>query len=145
MKEFREFLEVGIVKRLSPNVLRAKDLIQESERKYKSLKQIINKIGLSNENSNDIIEYCYDIIIGLIRAKMYFDGYKSSGKGAHEAEVSYLMEMGFSETESRFMNEMRYFRNGIKYYGRHFGEDYSKRVVRYMEEMVVKLRKLVKF
>ena len=144
MKEFKEFLEAGIVKKLSSDVLRAKDLIQESERKYKSLKQIINKIGISDENSNDIVEYCYDIIIGLIRAKMYIDGFKSSGKGTHEAEVSYLMEIGFSETESKFMDEMRYFRNGIKYYGKHFGRGYSKRAVEYMEGMVVKLKKLTK-
>jgi len=130
MKEFREFLNKGIIKKQTANKSRANDLIEESERKEKSLKEILNKIGLSNNNSNDILEYCYDILIGLIRAKLYLDGFKSSGEGSHEAEISYLKEIGFSETEAKVMDELRYFRNGIKYYGKRFDSEYAKKILK---------------
>ncbi|MEK6873650.1 MAG: hypothetical protein AABW91_02300 [Nanoarchaeota archaeon] len=130
MKEFKEFLNKGIIKKQSMNKSRANDLIEESERKEKSLRKILSKIGLSNDNSNDILEYCYDILIGLIRAKLYLDGFKSSGEGSHEAEISYLKEIGFSETEAKIMDELRYFRNGIKYYGKRFDSEYAKKILK---------------
>ena len=51
MKEFKEFLNKGIIKRQTTNKSRANDLIEESERKEKSLREILNKIGLSDEKS----------------------------------------------------------------------------------------------
>ena len=59
------------------------------------------------------IEKMYDILIELIRAKMLKDGFKAHGEGAHEAEVSYMRKIGFNELDISFMNELRYFRNGI--------------------------------
>jgi hypothetical protein len=144
MKEFKEFIDKGIIKKQSSNTSRANDLISESLRKEKSLKQILEKIGLSNENSNDIIEYCYDILIGLIRAKIYIDGFKSTGEGSHEAEISYMTELGFSESETRFMDELRFYRNGIKYYGKNFDIIYANKVLKYLKEQLIKLKKLVK-
>ncbi|MBS3066722.1 hypothetical protein J4205_02760 [Candidatus Pacearchaeota archaeon] len=144
MKEFREFLNKGIIKKQTANKSRANDLIEESERKEKSLKEILNKIGLSNNNSNDILEYCYDILIGLIRAKLYLDGFKSSGEGSHEAEISYLKEIGFSETEAKVMDELRYFRNGIKYYGKRFDSEYAKKILKFSGETSIRLKHLFK-
>ena len=144
MKEFREFLNKGIIKKQTANKSRANDLIEESERKEKSLKEILNKIGLSNNNSNDILEYCYDILIGLIRAKLYLDGFKSSGEGSHEAEISYLKEIGFSETQAKVMDELRYFRNGIKYYGKRFDSEYAKKILKFSGETSIRLKHLFK-
>ena len=144
MKEFREFLNKGIIKKQTANKSRANDLIEESERKEKSLKEILNKIGLSNNNSNDILEYCYDILIGLIRAKLYLDGFKSSGEGSHEAEISYLKEIGFSETEAKVMDELRYFRNGKKYYGKRFDSEYAKKILKFSGETSIRLKHLFK-
>ena len=50
---------------------------------------------LYEENANDIIENCYNILIGLIRSKMLLQGFNSSGSWAHEAEISYLRELKF--------------------------------------------------
>ncbi len=144
MKEFKEFVEKNIIKKQTPNKSRARDLYEESERKYKSLNRIIENIGLLEENANDIIEYCYDILISLIRAKLYLEGFKSSGEGSHEAEISYLLELNFSETETRFMDELRYFRNGIKYYGKRFDKEYAKKVIHFMEAIILKLKRLIK-
>ena len=109
------------------------------------LQQILDKIGLSDENSNDIIEYCYDIIISLIRAKLYLDGYKSLGEGSHEAEISYLMKLDFSETEVRFIDELRYYRNGIKYYGNRFDSEYAGKTIDLMNKVIPEVKKLLLF
>lgn len=145
MKEFQEFVRRGTIMKQSPNKSRSRDLSEEAERKEKSLKEIIDKIGLSCGNANDVIEYCYDIIMSLIRAKLYFDGYKSSGVSSHEAEVSYLRNLGFSESEANFMNELRYFRNGIKYYGKRFDEEYAAKVLDFMEKAFSRLKALLVF
>ena len=142
MKDFEEFIRKRIIRKQSPNKSIARSLLEESERKYDSLKITLNKIGLIEQNANDIVEYCYDILIGLIRAKLYLDGLKSSGQGSHEAEVSYLIELGFSETDARIMDELRYFRNGIKYYGKKFDVGYANKILSFLDVNYEKLRKL---
>jgi len=145
MKEFKEFLKEGIIRKISSNESIARDLFEESKRKTESLNQIILKIGILDNNANDIIEYCYDILIVLIRAKLFLEGYKSFGKGAHEAEISYLIIIGFSDSDARFLDELRYFRNGIKNYGKRFGKGYSENVIEFMKDISLKLRKLMRF
>ena len=134
MRDFEDFIKQGIVKIRSPNKSLANDLIQESERKYNSLMNLINKIGISDENANDVIESSYDIFLYLIRAKLFIEGFKSSGEGAHEAEISYLTKIGFSENEIKVMDELRYFRNRIKYYGKRFGLEYAKKVLEFLDK-----------
>ncbi len=141
MRDFSFYIDRKIVQRINQNNSRARDLIEESERKKKSPDNVLKKIGLLEDNSNDMIEYCYDIIIFLIRAKLLIVGYKSSGEGAHESEISYMKNLGFSEAEIKFMDDLRYFRNGIKYYGKRFGREYAKKTIEFMETATVKLKK----
>lgn len=140
LKNFEDYIKSGIVKKQTPDRPRALDLVSESERKFDSLKLYLNKIGLDNKNANDIIETCYSIIIGLIRSKMLLQGFNSSGTGAHEAEVSYLRRLNFSEREISFANQLRYFRNGIMYYGKRFDRDYAEQVVEFLKKIYPKLK-----
>ena len=87
IKPFRYFIEQRIVKKGKIDLQRAKNLFEESKRKFKLLQKTIDKMGVDNENANDYVEDCYNILIFLIRAKMLEKGYSSSGQGAHEAEV----------------------------------------------------------
>ncbi|MDD5417681.1 MAG: hypothetical protein PHW96_02215 [Candidatus Nanoarchaeia archaeon] len=143
LKEFKEYLENGTAKRISPNNERAKSLISESERKIHSLKERIEKIGVKDTNANDYVEYCYDIIMLLIRAKMYKEGVTTAGQGSHEAEVAYLGMLGFDEKETRFMNELRYYRNGILYYGTILDAEYAFKVIEFIKKIRVKLKKVL--
>lgn len=129
LKPFEEFLEAGIVKRRTPDISRARSLLEEAEKRQKFLDEINEKIGLSDENANYFIEVSYDILISLVRAKLLADGFSSSGEGAHEAEVSYMHKLNFPESDIRFMNDLRFFRNGIKYYGEEFDSEYAKKVL----------------
>ena len=143
MKEFKEYLEKRVVTRKTRDLSRAKDLIEESERKYNSLKEINEKIGIKEENANDIIEACYNILIFLIRARLYKDGYKAEGFSAHQAEISYLKELDFSDADIIFMDNLRAYRNNILYYGKKFQKENAENIFRFLEKILPILKEKV--
>lgn len=67
-------------------------------------------------------------------------GFNSSGQGAHEAEVSYMRKIDFSDNDVRFADQLRYFRNGIVYYGKILDAEYAKKVVKFMKRASPKLK-----
>ena len=139
MREFEDYLKEGIVKKQSPDISRAKSLMKESENSYNIFKQFIEKITLTDENANYVIKNAYDIIMEIIRAKMLMQGFNASGKGAHEAEVSYLETLNFSGNQIRLIDQLRYFRNGILYYVKRFDIEYGKKVINLLELIYKKL------
>ena len=141
LKSFEEFVSIGIVKKQSPNRQRALSLIKEAEEKEKFLDVSLKKIPTEQMNTNFIVDYCYDIMMELIRAKMFIDGYNAGN--SHEAEVSYMEKLGFSNIEVRFMDEIRYYRNGTKYYGTIVEKEYAFKVLHFMEKMLPRLKKLI--
>ena len=143
VKSFEEFIKEGIVKKISPDKQRAENLFLESQRKFSLLQKTIKNMGIDDNNANDYVEYCYDILIFLLRARMLANGYYASGLGAHEAEVSYLKVLGFPESEIGFTDELRYFRNGILYYGASLDREYEEKVIAFTKKNYPKLRKLV--
>mgnify|MGYP001578113980 CR=1 FL=1 len=143
VKHFEEYKREGIIKHVNKNKERSRSLAIESERKMLSLKERLEKLGVKNENANDYVEYCYDIIMHLVRAKLHLEGYLSSGQGAHEAEVSYLIVLGFPEKDVKFADQMRYFRNGILYYGTSLDAEYAEKVVGFTKKIYPKLREMV--
>lgn len=144
IKKFDEFVKLKIVKKQSPNKSRAEFLVKEAEISIEGLKERIEKIGINNKNANSIIKDCYDILMELIRAKMFLKGYNAAGQGAHEAEVSYMRTLGFSEKEVRFVNQIRYFRNGILYYGTILDKEYALKVLKFFKKIYPKLKKIKK-
>lgn len=141
LKSFEEFIEDGTIKKITVDKERARSLILEAGRKDNSLQETLKKMGISDENSNDYIEYCYNIVMLLIRSKMFEGGYTSSGQGAHEAEVSFTRKLGFNEIQIRFLDQLRYFRNGILYYGKRFDKEYAEKVINFTGKIYGKLKK----
>ena len=144
LRPIEEFVKDGVVKRIAVNKERAKSLVSESERKMRSIKMQLEKIGLNEDNANDYVEYCFDSIMNMVRAKLYLKGYSASGLGAHEAEVSYLRELGFTEKDIQFADQLRYFRNGILYYGTSLDKEYADKVLEFKNEVYPKLKGLLK-
>ena len=93
-------------------------------------------------NPNVIVDQCYDILIELIRAKLFLDGYNS--KSSHEAEVSYMKIIGFGEAETKQMDELRYYRNGTKYYGTMLNLEYAEKTIEFMNSLYLKLLRTLK-
>lgn len=137
LKSFKEFLKEGIIKKQSPDIERAKSLIKESKDKLNFYEKLNSKLGFKELSPNFVVESCYDILIEILRAKVLFLGYKTD---SHEAEVSYMRNLGFSEGDVLFMNQLRYFRNGIKYYGKIFDEDYAQKLDKFLYKCLRKLR-----
>jgi hypothetical protein len=140
LKNFNEFVKEGNVRKQSPDMERAKSLIKESKGKFEFYEKLKRQIGFDELNSNYVVETCYDIIIEIIRAKILSLGYKTD---SHEAEVSYLRKLNFSEREVLFMNQLRYFRNGIKYYGKIFEKDYSEKIDKFLYSCLKKLKRFI--
>lgn len=144
IRKFDEFIKKNIVKKQSADKSRAEFLIGESDRSYKNLLEMMEKIKLVNNNANDFIKSSYDILMELIRAKMLLDGYNASGFGAHEAEVTYLRILGFNENDVQFADQMRYFRNGMLYYGTQLDAGYAIKVIDFTKKMYAKLKQMIK-
>lgn len=144
LNNFEEFLRKGVMKKAFSDNFRVNSIINEAERKLIFLKRdMLGKVGIVEDNANDFIEKMYDILIELVRAKILKDGFKAHGEGAHEAEVSYMRKIGFDEVDVSFMNELRYFRNGIKYYGKRMDKEYAERVLKLLNRLYPILKKLL--
>ncbi|MFP4403598.1 MAG: hypothetical protein ACLFPJ_04565 [Candidatus Woesearchaeota archaeon] len=141
IKKFEEFIKTGIVKKQSSDLSRANFLKEESKKSYSFLQKKIKAFGINNETANDLIKSSYDIIMELIRAKMLLQGYNASGQGAHEAEVSYLRTLGFKEKDIQFADQLRFFRNGMLYYGTSLDEEYAEKVIDFANKLFKVLEK----
>lgn len=144
IRKFEEFVKENIVKKQSIDRSRAEFLIKESENSYNNLLEMINKIELDDKNANTFVKSCYDILMELIRAKMLLEGYNASGFGAHEAKVSYMRILNFDEKDVQFADQIRFFRNGMLYYGTAIDKIYAEKVIGFTERVYTKLKKMLK-
>jgi len=143
IKNFDEFIKENIVKKQYIDKSRAEFLIKESEKSYNSLLIIIEKIKVDDTNANMFIKSCYDILMEMIRAKMLLDEYNASGFRAHEAEVSYMRVLGFDEKDVQFSDQIRFFRNGMLYYGTQLDKVYAEKVLEFTKKIYLKLKNII--
>ncbi|MEK6824130.1 MAG: hypothetical protein AABY06_03785 [Nanoarchaeota archaeon] len=141
-KDFEEYLKKGIIRKGLPDKSRAEFLIKGAKNSFDGIKQIVEKTGINEKTANNIIKNCYDLLMELLRAKLLLKGYISSGNFSHEAEVSYLNKLGFSENEISFLNDLRYFRNSITYYGKILNQEYALKVFDFLNKIYPKLNNL---
>lgn len=71
IKNFNEFIKENTVKKQSIDRSRAEFLVKESENSYSHLLELAQKIELTDANANDFVKLCYDILMELIRAKIF--------------------------------------------------------------------------
>lgn len=144
LQQFEEYIKKGIARKQKPDFSRAESLLQESERTITSIKEIIQKIGINNNNANSIIKNLYDSLMEVIRSHMLQEGYYASGQGAHEAEVAYLRKLPIKEQDIQFINQLRHFRNGIVYYGKTYDKEYAEKVYKFLKQFKPQLEKTIK-
>lgn len=135
IKNFEEFIEDKIVKLQAPNESRAKFLIDEAKKTHTFLLDKIKMFNIDDNNANDFVKSCYDVIMELIRAKMLVDGYNCQGLGAHEAEVSYLRVLNFKEKDVQYLDQLRYYRNGMLYYGTLVDKEYALKTIQFLKKI----------
>lgn len=144
IRRFDEFIAGDIIKKQSIDRSRAEYLVKESGNSYNNLFEMIKKIKLDDNTSNMFVKSCYDILMEMIRAKMLLHGYNASGAHAHEAEVSYLRVLGFDERDVQFADQIRYFRNGMLYYGTMLDKAYAEKVVEFTKRIYPKLKGMIR-
>jgi hypothetical protein len=140
---FEDYIKKGIVRKRTANDARARDLIINSANREKFLGKILKKLSIEESDANSLIEQIYDILIELIRAKMFIDGFEATGNYAHEAEVAYLKNLNFLEEEVNLMDEIRAFRNGVKYYGKRYTKEQAEKGCTFMNKLLPKLKKVL--
>ena len=141
IKSFEEFVRQNIVKKQSPDISRAEFLLKEASNSYTNLLDMIEKLPLIESNANLFIKSCYDILMEMICAKMFLQGYNASGFGAHESEVSYMRVLLFSENDVQFAEQLRFFRNGMLYYGTILDVPYAQEVLSFTKRVYFILKK----
>lgn len=140
VRQFEEFIRENVVKEQNPDKSRAEFLIKESESSFNLLNKKIGLLGISDQTANDLIKSCYDILMQLIRAIMLLEGYNASGFGAHEAEVAYMRKIGFKENDVQFVDQLRFYRNGMLYYGTMLDKEYAQKVIKFTNDAYSKLK-----
>lgn len=143
LKHFEDFVSRGIVKKQSPDKSRSAFLVKNAEKEYKTLLEMVQKLGVNDLSVDTYVKNGHDILMSYVRAKMLIDGYYASGWGGHEAEVSYMRKLGFSESELQFADQLRFFRNGIMYYGTQLDVEYALKVLDFIKEMIPRLKKVL--
>ena len=139
MRDFESFIEDGTVRRVTPDLNRASFLRKEAEKRMVFLRKIQQKVGVSDDDANYVVENCYNVLSESLRSRMLESGYSASGLGAHEAEVAFMKNLLFSDADIIFMDNLRYFRNGILYYGKILDKEYADKVLDFVNRIYKKL------
>lgn len=142
-RDFEDYLGTGVIRKIKKDNQKAEFLVKESEASFRGLTKRLNQMGVEEDTVNSIIKDCYDILMELIRAKLFLDGYSSSGNFSHEAEISYLKKLNFDENKIRFFNELRYNRNSINYYGKILDKEYAEKVINFTKKIYPILKKAI--
>lgn len=124
--------------RINKDKERARDLfVMANER----LKDILP--ALPRDKPYKIMEEYYEIILELLTALMYADGFKTL---SHISANEYCAKnyKCLAENESRIIDALRKFRHGIVYYGKKISGDYLINNENSIKTIVNKLSKLVK-
>jgi hypothetical protein len=110
MKPFEYYLDNKDVRKISKNIILAKSLIKDMKIRIKE-----NWNEDINKKPKTIFENIYDALQDFCNSLLSLDGFKSY---SHEASISYLQKKGFDIVVIQKLDNLRYIRNGSKYYGR---------------------------
>ena len=127
------------VKKVKENPEQAKALYELALKRLES----INK-RIKDEYPQFLIESYYETIKELISSLLSIHGYKSY---SHECLVSFIEEFYpdyLDEFQIHFLDSMRRLRSDIQYRGRDVADDYLKRNLGTIKEIIKVLKDLVK-
>jgi hypothetical protein len=110
MMPFEYFLEKEEVKKCSADTELAKSLIKDMQDRVKKSLMLDAKLF-----SKIIFENIYDGIRDFCDALLALAGFKSY---SHQASIAYLIKEKFDVSVVEELDQLRYKRNGSKYYGK---------------------------
>ncbi len=137
MLPFEYFLENREVKKCSKDLDLAKSLIKDMNDRIEKCLMLDIKIF-----SKFIFENMYDALRDFCDALLALDGFKSY---SHQASISYLTKEGFDFSAIEEFDQLRYKRNGSKYYGQVVSEESAKQIKDFYIRIKEKINKILKF
>ncbi len=139
LRDFKEYVRSRVVETRPTNTERVHSLEAESAHRAAYVDSVCKNLGINESTANYIIESCYDTLIALARARLIEANYYARGEGAHEAEVAFLRTIDVPESDINFLNELRYRRNRILYYGDRYDTVYAHQCQEKLQELRSKL------
>jgi hypothetical protein len=136
MKSFDEFIKLGAIKKRGKDDLEPQSIIREAEDRL----SYYNKLPLDEKGATYVTENLYEVIRGLLDAKLLKEGFKSY---SHEATVSYLAKLNFPLSDIIFLDELQKIRNQIKYTGFKVDLEYSKKVSKFVNRIYKEILKKI--
>ncbi len=133
--DFEYYISNNYVKKRRRDKKLASSLIDSAEDRMHFAKEIVHK------KPRYALEMAYEAVIELIDALLAIEGFKS---WSHEANISFLSKIGFTETEIRRLDLSRKKRHSSKYYGVSFSLEESKEEIRYLDKVFNKILKEIK-
>ena len=129
-------MEEGIF-RINKDKERAKDLFVMAGERLNDILKV-----LPRDRPYRIMEEYYEIILELLTALMYADGFKTL---SHVSAIEYCAKNYecLTENESKIIDTLRKFRHGIVYYGRKVSGNYLINNEEPIKKIITKLSKLV--
>ena len=143
IRNFEEFIKDRTVKIVTPDRPRSEFLIREAEQDYEIMLELFGS-DINDKKANILVKSCYDILMEIVRAEMFLKGYTATGKSPHESEISYLRVIGISENDIQFIDQMRYFRNGMLYYGTILDKLYAEKVLEFTKRVYANLKEAIR-
>lgn len=124
--------------RISKDSVRAKDLFEMAEERMNDIISVIPK-----DKHYKFIEEYYEVIVQLITALMYLDGFKTL---SHIGLIDYLSKnyKEFTSSEIKLIDILRKFRHGTVYYGKKVGSEFLLNYNSDIESLISKLNKTTK-
>ncbi|MFB6245813.1 MAG: HEPN domain-containing protein [Candidatus Nanohaloarchaea archaeon] len=134
MRSFESFLEKGEVRERTPNPGQAENLIKKAE---KRLRYARNR-EITEENSDLVLEDCYEAIRETIDAFMANQGFKSYN---HEATIVFAFEeLELEYNTANQLNKLRKLRNDSKYRGEEIRRQEAEGSIEIAEKLIPELR-----
>jgi len=107
--DFERYLQLGKVKRKTPDAIESEELLRKAERRIRHLTQQ----EITAENADFIFEGAYESCREAAQALMSLKGFKPY---SHEATISFLKETrDFSDEELNMLDRFRRLRNDAIY------------------------------
>ena len=120
---FEYYLSKGLVKKRRKDTDLASSLVNSSRDRMKFSKEIMKS------RPRYALEMAYESVIELIEALLALEGLKS---WSHEANIVFLLKVGFIETDIARLDLSRRKRHSSKYYGISFTPEEAKEEIEYL-------------
>ena len=124
--------------KINKDLRRSKDLLEMAIERITKIIPILPK-----ETPYKILEEFYEVIVQLITAIMYIDGYKTL---SHISLIEYLRKNynNFKAHEINVIDTLRKFRHGTVYYGKKEGSEFLVNNKELIETVIDKLITVIK-